>query len=206
MGQVTWFCTKLGQVTWICKILDQVTWPAQFAQVQITWFLEFEGQVTWFDKIVDQVTWETKCEDQITSTTTLQKWTRLPGRPDYLVAAKSGPDYLVAAWAHGARDGPVSYFLSGPLDAPPPSIVARRTAIGISDSMATTHKQNGTGQLESKLVEDQVPLRCPTALPTCHRACPCPPASHRLRRTLHMRSAAHAARLVANTPTHPTPP
>ena len=31
--------------------------------------------------------------------------------------------------------------------------------------MATTHKQNGrTGQLESKLVEDQVPvpLRCPT--------------------------------------------
>ena len=100
VGQVTWFCTKVGQLTWICKILDQVTWPAQFAQVQITWFLEFEGQVTWFDKIVDQVTWETKCEDQITSTTTLQKWTRLPGRPDYLVAAKSGPDYLVAAsWA-----------------------------------------------------------------------------------------------------------
>ena len=102
VGQVTWFCTKLGQVTWICKILDQVTWSAQFAQVQITWFLEFEGQVTWFGKIVDQVTWETKCEDQITSTTILQKWTRLPGRPDYLVAAKSGPDYLVAAsWAQG---------------------------------------------------------------------------------------------------------
>ena len=100
VGQVTWFCTKLGQVTWTCKILDQVTWSAQFAQVQITWFLEFEGQVTWFPKIVDQVTWETKCEDQITSTTILQKWTRLPGRPDYLVAAKSGPDYLVAlSWA-----------------------------------------------------------------------------------------------------------
>ena len=76
MDQVTWFCTKLGQVTWICKILDQVTWSAQFAQVQITWFLEFEGQVTWFRKIVDQVTWETKCEDQITSTTILQKWTK----------------------------------------------------------------------------------------------------------------------------------
>ena len=100
VGQLTWFCTKLGQLTWICKILDQVTWSAQFAQVQITWFLEFEGQVTWFGKIVDQVTWETKCEDQITSTTILQKWTRLPGRPDYLVAAKSGPDYLVAlSWA-----------------------------------------------------------------------------------------------------------
>ena len=102
MGQVTWFCTKLGQLTWICKILDQVTWSAQFAQVQITWFLEFEGQVTWFRKIVDQVTWETKCEDQITSTTILQKWTRLPGGPDYLVAAKSGPDCLVAvSWAEG---------------------------------------------------------------------------------------------------------
>ena len=106
MDQVTWFCTKWDQVTWICKILDQVTWSAQFAQGQITWFLEFEGQVTWIRKIVDQVTWETKCEDQITSTTILQKWTRLPGGPDYLVAAKSGPDYLVAAsWAEGARGG-----------------------------------------------------------------------------------------------------
>ena len=81
MDQVTWFCTKLGQVTWICKILDQDTWSAQFAQIKITWFLEFEGQVTWFRKIVDQVTWQTQCEDQITSTTILQKWTRLPGRP-----------------------------------------------------------------------------------------------------------------------------
>ena len=79
MDQVTWFCTKWDQVTWICKIVDQVTWSAQFAQGQITWFLEFEGQVTWIRKIVDQVTWETKCEDQITSTTILQKWTRLPG-------------------------------------------------------------------------------------------------------------------------------
>ena len=75
MDQLTWFCTKLDQVTWICKIMDQVTWSAQFAQGQITWFLEFEGQVTWIRKIVDQVTWETKCEDQITSTTILQKWT-----------------------------------------------------------------------------------------------------------------------------------
>ena len=73
MDQVTWFCTKWDQVTWICKIVDQLTWSAQFAQGQITWFLEFEGQVTWIRKIVDQVTWETKCEDQITSTTILQK-------------------------------------------------------------------------------------------------------------------------------------
>ena len=36
-----------------------------------------------------QITWETKREDQITSTTILQKWTRLPGGPNYLVAAKS---------------------------------------------------------------------------------------------------------------------
>ena len=77
MDQVTWFCTKLDQVTWICKILDQVTWSAQFAQGQITWFRKNVDQVTWFRKIVDQVTWETKCEDQITSTTILQKWTRL---------------------------------------------------------------------------------------------------------------------------------
>ena len=80
MDQLTWFCTKLDQVTWICKIMDQVTWSSQFAQGQITWFLEFEGQVTWIRKIVDQVTWETKFEDQITSTTILQKRTRLPGR------------------------------------------------------------------------------------------------------------------------------
>ena len=65
---------------------------------------------------------------------------------------------------------------SGPLVCPPPRIVARNGR-GISDSMATTHMQNGTGQLESKLVEDQVPLRCPTVLPTCHRACPCPPGN-----------------------------
>ncbi len=102
MDQVTWFCTKLGQVTWICKIVGQITWAVRFAQGQITWYLEFEGQVTWICKAVDQVTWETKREDQITSTTILQKWTRLPGGPDYLVAAKSGPDCLVAvSWAEG---------------------------------------------------------------------------------------------------------
>ena len=102
IDQVTWFCTKLGQVTWICKIVGQITWAVRFAQGQITWYLEFEGQVTWICKAVDQVTWETKREDQITSTTILQKWTRLPGGPDYLVAAKSGPDCLVAvSWAEG---------------------------------------------------------------------------------------------------------
>ena len=141
MDQVTWFCTKWDQVTWICKILDQVTWSAQFAQGQITWFLEFEGQVTWIRKIVDQVTWETKCEDQITSTTILQKWTRLPGGPDYLVAAKSGPDYLVAAsWAEGdgllqstflavsspAKDAPSRRARTAGWTAPPPGLVRAR--------------------------------------------------------------------------------
>ena len=32
------------------------------------------------NKRLDQITWKTKCEDQITSTTILQEWTRLPGR------------------------------------------------------------------------------------------------------------------------------
>ena len=95
MDQVTWFCTKWDQVTWICKIVDQITWNVLLHICKL-------GQVTWIRKIVDQVTWETKCEDQITSTTILQKWTRLPGGPDYLVAAKSGPDCLFAvSWAEG---------------------------------------------------------------------------------------------------------
>ena len=112
MDQLTWFCTKLGQVTWICKIVGQITWAVRFAQGQITWYLEFEGQVTWICKAVDQVTWETKREDQITSTSILQRWTRLPGGPDYLVAANSGPDCLVAAsWAEG--DG-LCYTRFGP--------------------------------------------------------------------------------------------
>ena len=116
MDQLTWFCTKLGQATWICKIVGQITWAVRFAQGQITWYLEFEGQVTWICKAVDQVTWETKREDQITSTSILQRWTRLPGGPDYLVAAKSGPDCLVAAsWAEG--DG-LCYTRFGPLSDP----------------------------------------------------------------------------------------
>ena len=125
-------------------------------------------------------------------------WTRLPGkrnvrtrlpRPQF---CKSGPGYLAdqITWSR-PKVGPITWsrpvgrrgrvaggHASGPLVCPPPRIVARNGR-GISDSMATTHMQNGTGQLESKLVEDQVPLRCPTVLPTCHRACPCPPASTR---------------------------
>ena len=115
---------------------------------QVTWFCTKWDQVTWIRKIVDQVTWETKFEDQITSTTILQKRTRLPGR---------GQLGGGGAWRVGTRL--VRWY------APHPGSWRERR--GISDSMATTHMQNGTGQLESKLVEDQVPLRCPTVLPTC---------------------------------------
>ena len=102
---------------------------------QVTWFCTKWDQVTWISKIVDQVTWETKCEDQITSTTILQKWTSLPG------AAKSGPDYLVAAsWAEGdgllqstflavsspAKDAPSRRARTAGWTAPPPGLVRAR--------------------------------------------------------------------------------
>ena len=41
----------------------------------------------------------------------------------------------------------------------PPTQDGRERRGNSDNGMATT--QNGTGQLESKLVEDQVPLRCP---------------------------------------------
>ena len=109
MDQVTWFCTKLDQVTWICKFLDQVTWSAQFAQDQITWFRKtgkIVDQVTWFRKIVDQVTWETKCEDQITSTTILQKWTRLcKSQPAPRISAPVPSTLLLAVSSERPRRG-----------------------------------------------------------------------------------------------------
>ena len=169
MDQVTWFCTKLGQVTWICKILDQVTWSAQFAQVQITWFLEFEGQVTWFRKIVDQVTWQTKCEDQITSTTILQKWTRLPGRPDYLVAAKSGPDYLVAAsWAQGDGLWETSLFLAA---LAPPEQVSRGVArsswrLGRPRRRRSRAARCGSAGGQGGVAQHQLPMPCSAVMHT----------------------------------------
>ncbi len=89
-------------------------------------------------------------------------WTRLPGkrnvrtrlpRPQF---CKSGPGYLVdqitwsrpkvgqITWSRpvGRRGRVAGGHASGPLVCPPPRIVARNGR-GISDSMATTHMQNG---------------------------------------------------------------